>query len=185
MKKSAMGLLLGLFALSAAGAGTPARSNQLLKNGNFKETEGELATAWSPYEPGGYQHAPRLGHSAGNAISCKNADDSGISGAIQDVVLNQKVATPLVVSGWSKAADVSGDENSDYSLYVDVAYVDGTNLFARTATFPTGSHDWKKSEVVIEPAKPIKSLTVYCLFRSHRGRVWFSDVSMREKKAQK
>lgn len=185
MRKASIGALLCTMALSVAAAETPARPTGLLKNGNFKQAEGERAVAWTPYDVGGYRHAPGVGRAAGDAILCENADDTMASGASQDVALHQKVATPLVVSGWSKAADVSGAEDSFYSLYVDVAYVDGTKLSGRAATFPTGSHDWKKAEVVIEPEKPIASLSVYCLFRNHSGRVWFSDVSMNVKRAKK
>src|SRR4029453_16962749 len=82
--------------------------------------------------------------------------------------------------GWSEAENVSGSSDSDYSIYIDLVYSDGSPLWGQTAPFRTGSHDWQEREVVIVPKKPVKSLTVHCLFRAHSGRTWFDDVSVRE-----
>ena len=87
---------------------------------------------------------------------------------------------PLVVRGWSRAESVSGSPDAGYSLYVDLTYADGTPLWGQTANFRCGAHDWELRELVIAPTRPVRSLTVYCLFRGHTGRVWFDDVSLEE-----
>jgi hypothetical protein len=33
---------------------------------------------------------------------------------------------------------------------------------------------------VLLPDKPVKSLTLHCLFRGHTGKVWFDDASLEE-----
>ena len=101
-------------------------------------------------------------------------------GAAQNAQVNQQQPAPLVIEGFSKAENVSGQRDSNYSLYVDLTYQDGTNLWGQVATFDTGSHDWTLSRYIIKPNKPVKSANVHMLYRSHRGTVWFRDVKFGE-----
>ncbi len=97
-------------------------------------------------------------------------------GASQNVIVNQQEPAPLVIEGESKALNVSGASDSDYSLYVDITYQDGTNLWGQVARFDTGTHDWQFSRYVIEPTKPVRSANVHMLFRRHAGTAWFRNV---------
>lgn len=97
-------------------------------------------------------------------------------GAQQNVVLDQQEPAPLAIEGESRAVGVSGNPDSGYSLYVDITYQDGSNLWGQVATFPTGTHDWHFSRFVIEPAKPVKSANVHILLRGHTGTAWFRKV---------
>ncbi|MDQ2688540.1 MAG: hypothetical protein M3Y28_11815, partial [Armatimonadota bacterium] len=97
-------------------------------------------------------------------------------GASQFLTLNQTTAQPLLVTGWSKSDTVSGSADGDYSLYVDLTFTDGTPLWGQTAAFACGTHGWQQRQVLIVPPKPLKSATVYVLFRHHTGTVWFDDV---------
>jgi len=101
-------------------------------------------------------------------------------GASQIVEVNQTEAKPLVLSGWSKAEAVSGPQDSHYSLWVDATYQDGSPLWAQVAPFRPGTRGWEKSEFVIHPAKPLKSVAVHALFRYHSGTVWFDDLFLGE-----
>ena len=94
-------------------------------------------------------------------------------GAAQQVEVNQEAPAPLVIEGDSKALGVSGTQDSNYSLYVDITYQDGTNLWGQVATFAPGTHDWEHARFVIEPAKPVRSANVHLLFRNHGGTAWF------------
>ncbi|OGV67633.1 MAG: hypothetical protein A3K19_14625 [Lentisphaerae bacterium RIFOXYB12_FULL_65_16] len=97
-------------------------------------------------------------------------------GAAQGVDLNQDKPTKLAVEGWSKAEDVSGNSDGNYSLYVDLIHQDDSPLWGQTAVFATGTHDWEFSRKIIESDKPIKNASVLMLFRNHGGTVWFKDV---------
>ena len=97
-------------------------------------------------------------------------------GAAQNVVVDQQQPAPLAIEGESKALNVSGASDTSYSLYVDITYQDGSNLWAQCATFNTGTHDWEFSRFIIEPDKPVKSANVHLLFRGHTGTVWFRKV---------
>lgn len=151
----------------------------LLRNGGFEEVENGVAAHWGAYESG-CSVAAGAGRSGGAAIYCHNEGTTARSGARQTLVLDQKTPAPLLVRGWSRARNVDGSKSSDYSVYVDLLYEDGTPLWGQTADFNTGTHDWESQEVIIIPAKPVKSLTVYALFRRMGGEVWFDDLEVRD-----
>jgi hypothetical protein len=97
----------------------------------------------------------------------------------QAIVLNQTQPQIVRFSGWSKAQGVTGVVDADYSLYIDIKYQDGTNLYGTSASFPIGTQNWNQVLKIINPAKPIFRLLFYCLFRnSHTGKVWFDDISV-------
>jgi len=143
---------------------------------SFQTTQVE---GWSSYGEG-YGIDEEVKHWGKRSIRCE-ADTAKELGASQTVVLNQKEAKPLLVKAWSRAEGVSGEEDINYAIYVDLYYRDGTPQWALTTPFSIGTHDWEERELLIDPQKPIATLTIYLLFRrSHRGRVWFDDISLSE-----
>src|SRR5258708_30794156 len=149
----------------------------LLQNGDFERgANGQLA-GWSAARDGGIVAAAQ-GRNGSQALLCANPSETQWSGASQTLVLRRTNVAPLVLSGWSKAENVSGSSDSDYSLYVDIVYTDSTPLWGQTARFHVGTHDWQRRELVILPAKPVQSLTLHCLLRKHTGRAWFDDVTL-------
>jgi len=152
---------------------------ELLVNSDFEQATEGRARAWAP-APKGFVVAIKEGRNESRAARCDNPDGRGWYGASQTVTLNQTIAHPFLVEGWSKAANVDGSPDPDYCLYVDIVYADGSPLWGQTAVFPTGTHGWEHRERMILPEKPVKSLTLYCLFRYHRGTAWFDDVSVKE-----
>lgn len=150
----------------------------LLANGDFAAGGPGGAEHWRP-APGGCAWAAGEGRGGSPALRCESPAGEGWFGASQAVVLNRATG-PLVVSGWSKAEGVGGHVGSDYSLYVDLVYTDGTPLWGRTGNFRCGTHDWERREFVIVPEKPVGTLTLHCLFRGRAGRAWFDDVGVAE-----
>ncbi len=180
-------LLLGHLGLEAAPIWRVARARlggpERLANGNFEQLAEGRAAAWHA-APRGYRVAAGAGRAGSHALFCVNQAPSEWSGANQTVTLNQAEPVPLVVSGWSKAEDVSGAPDSGYSLYADLTYTDGTPLWGQTGDFRCGTHDWERREFVIRPEKPVKTLTLHCLLRGHTGSAWFDDVSVVEAVAE-
>ena len=156
-----------------------AQGENLLENSNFEDADGDQIREWSSYNQG-YEIARGSGRDGTTAVYCKNGRGRASSGVSQSVELNRDAAIPLVVSGWSKAQDVSGGKDSGYALYVDIVFQDDTTLWGQVGSFNTGTHDWERQEVLIMPDKPVKSINVYGLFRGHTGRVWFDDFKMYE-----
>ncbi|MFH1855930.1 MAG: discoidin domain-containing protein [Candidatus Omnitrophota bacterium] len=113
------------------------------------------------------------------AMFINKSEASGVYGARQKIDLNQKTADPIKISGWSKSEDVQGSVNSDYSLYADMTYADGTPVYGVVRNFDVGTHDWQSRELIFEPEKPIRTILLHLLFRGDRaGKVWFDDISI-------
>ncbi len=112
---------------------------------------------------------------------CDNGTDAQVQrGASQTVALNQKTPQPILAVAWSKAENVGGSRDNDYSLYLDLVYTDDEPLWGQVAPFNTGSHDWERREVMILPAKPIKTVSFHLLLRRHTGKASFRNPELRE-----
>jgi hypothetical protein len=126
---------------------------------------------------GGWQKGFRR---EGNLFVCDNGNDGQVQrGVSQRVELNQMQPEPFVASAWSKAEKVGGSRNSDYSLYLDLTYLDGTSLWGQVSHFNVGSHDWERREVLVFPEKPVKAVHFHMLLRRHTGKAWFRDPELR------
>jgi hypothetical protein len=128
------------------------------------------ASAWQPYDTGYAK--------TNDVFFCDNGTAAGRRGVCQRVELNQQTPQPIVASAWSQAREVSGGRDSDYSLYLDLQYADGTPLWGQTANFATGTHDFERREVMVLPEKPVKSVSFYLLLRGHSGRASFRDAHL-------
>ncbi|SFS88826.1 RHS repeat-associated core domain-containing protein [Marininema halotolerans] len=107
---------------------------------------------------------------------------------LQVIPLNQKTASPITVTGLSKAAGVANKTdkapNKDYSIYVDGIQDEGggkTSYKTDQANFALGTHDWQRSAVTLKPDKPLKEVRVYVLFRGNNtGTAWFDNIRVKE-----
>ena len=128
--------------------------------------------SWRPWQEGFTRD--------GELFICDNGADAQVQrGASQTVVLDQTRPEPIIASVQSKAEAVGGGRNSDYALYLDLTYQDGTPLWGQVDTFNVGSHDWEKAEVMIFPEKPVRSVAFHLLLRRHAGKAWFRDPELR------
>jgi len=174
-------LILTLFAMCSIVARAQPPAAEILRNGTFEggggsDGKGGGVPRWEPIDAG-YDIDRQTHHGGDQAIRCDNLRPTGRRGASCRVELNQTHPAPILVTGWSKADAVSGSPNPDYSVYVDLEYTDGTPLWGQSTPFRVGTHDWERKRVLIFPAKPIKTITINALFRSHSGTAWFDDFS--------
>ncbi len=153
------------------------QGKNLLRNGDVEQGAQHPIEGWSNYEKG-YGIAERQGRRSSRCIMCENSTGNERRGAVARIALDQARPIPLYVEGWSKAERVSGASDANYSIYVDCLYSDGTPLWGTNSPFATGTHGWEKVSFFVTPAKPIKSLSLYLLFRSHSGKVWFDDIKL-------
>ena len=117
----------------------------------------------------------------GEAFVCDNKTSAQAQGGlVQAVELNQKAPQPILASLWSKAQGVGGNRDLDYSLYLDLVYMDGESLWGQTASFEVGSHDWQRVNVTVFPTKPVKRVVFHMLFRSHTGKALFKSPWLNE-----
>jgi hypothetical protein len=128
--------------------------------------------AWRPWQKG-FERQEAF-------FVCDNASDANVQrGVSQTVALNQTSPEPILAVAWSKAQNVGGGRDSDYSLYLDLVYSDGSSLWGQTAAFNVGTHDWEKRQVIVFPDKPIRSVSFHILLRRHPGKAWFRDPELR------
>ncbi|QNK56726.1 hypothetical protein [Paenibacillus sp. PAMC21692] len=156
----------------------PHDSTQLLTNGGAESLSGGGASGWLGWYAG-YSVDSSVARSGTRSLTCELAT-TGECGAYQYIELNRTETKPLKVSGWSKAQTASGNVSTDYSLWVDLTYVDDSHLYGEAKAFQTGTHDWEQAAFYIDPEKPVKAVTIYALFRNKTGKVWFDDLSVEE-----
>lgn len=122
---------------------------------------------WEQWEQGYSQE--------GEVILLRNDAPGQCRGALQTVTLNQQRPEPIIASALSRAEDISGERDNDYSVYLDIVYTDGSPLWGQCARFNTGTHDWQRAEVVVMPEKPIQSVRFYLILRNRTGTAWFKE----------
>jgi len=182
-------VLLGLVALGSAceahggmamgapngPAARPPSDGEIVKRVLDAEQAGEdllKPDAWRPWQRGFARE--------GKLWVCDNGADAKVQrGVSQTVTLDQQRPEPIIAAAWSKAEGVGGGPNSDYSLYLDLLYTDGTPLWGQISPFAVGTHGWQRRQVVVFPAKPVKSLSFHMLLRRHTGKAWFRDPELR------
>jgi hypothetical protein len=176
-----------LAASLAAANGAPAmrvvragsNGTELLVNGSFEELQQGKPAYWSAWQQG-FHLTTGEGRNGSQCVVCERREGGGEFGASQTLTLNRTNIAPFVIRGWSKAENVSGGPDSGYSLYVDITYADGTPLWGQTVDFNCGTHGWEQRQFVLLPDKPVRVLTLHCLFRGHTGKAWFDDASVEE-----
>lgn len=183
-----LGLCLSLVALCAlparsavwlkAGSAAPLE-NQRLSNPGLEQTADGQAAGWGGWQAG-YQLDTQVRRNGAASARCRLAQAGTQAGVMQTATVNQTRPTALLARCWSRAENVSGSPDSNYSLYLDLEYTDGTPLWGQIATFETGTHDWQPAKVLVLPDKPVKSVTVIGLFRGHDGTAWFDDFELYE-----
>ena len=113
----------------------------------------------------------------GTEFVCDNGDDvAALRGVVWSVELNQVSAAPVAASAWAMTEQADGTPSSEYALYLDLVYADGTPLWGQLAPFDTDpATGWHRREVVVTPDKPIRRVSVYLLFRNRPGKVRFKE----------
>ena len=132
------------------------------------ETRVLAAESARPYEKGFVRD--------GDEIVVDNGDDgTRRAGANWWLKLDQKEARPFSVRTEALCErGPGGGKSRAFSLYLDLAYVDGGHLWGQVAEFaPDPSRGWRKGVVTVVPEKPVKGASVYCLYRGVPGRVRF------------
>ncbi|MDO4574993.1 MAG: hypothetical protein Q4D98_07240 [Planctomycetia bacterium] len=99
------------------------------------------------------------------------------------ITLNQKTPLPIRATAESRSEGVSGGISADYSIYIDIIYDDGTPQWGITVPF-TMKKEWESRSVEFLPVKPIRSLTMYLMFRNREGKVWFRNPTFAEARVE-
>jgi hypothetical protein len=172
----------------------PASANRLTNPG-FEGSQDTTATGWAPAGKSGYTLDAKIAHAGKQSVRVSGP----AAGARQRLELNQSVARPLILRGWSRceqpgeppaavmtigqteqAPSAAARRSADYALYVDLHYMAGGALYGQVATFDPTAAGWQFSEKIISVNQPVKDATVYLLYRHPSGSAWFDDVLLAE-----
>jgi hypothetical protein len=162
---------------SMTGAAGPSLDGTVVKDVLDMKASGEnllRADRWRPVGEGFQRKGSML-------ICDSGGNDGAVRGVSQSVELNQTRPEPIRAVAWSRAEAVARGPSaaaSDYAVYLDLTYDDGTPLYGQATSFKLGNHDWQRSQVVVLPQRPVKRLTFYLLFRKHSGRALFQDAAL-------
>ncbi len=112
----------------------------------------------------------------GGEIVCENPAGvpNASNGWMWRVHMKQTKATPFTISAESLAEAATTGLASDYSLYLDVTFMDGGKLYGQVADFAADSaRSWQRKSVEVVPDKPVNYVNAYLLYRRRAGRVRF------------
>ncbi len=151
----------------------------LNRNGDFEEVKNDRLVGVQGYG-NGYKVRTGEGRNASTAAFCDNPTGDKSLGLSWSFTISQTHPEPVTMSGWSRAENVEGSMDSDYSLYIDVIYTDGTPSWGHQVQFSTGTHDWQELKLLVIPEKEIRQISCYALFRYKKGSVWFDDITIQK-----
>ena len=91
--------------------------------------------------------------------------------------------TPVFYGGESRAENVAV---SEYCVYLDVYYADGSVTWGERADFDQGTHGWQKVCGALVPKKPVKRVEVYALCRkgSEKSRAEFRNFFLERREGK-
>ena len=145
------------------------------------ERERIVVPGWDAYAEGYRVDDDSSVDEGTRSLLLERAEGAGDRGAVQTVTLDQQTATPIWISGYSRAEQVSPGAAVNYALYADLTYQDGSNSWGHAVGYDAGSHPWQQRELVIRPAAPVKTIKLHALLRGDRtGRVWFDGLELKE-----
>jgi hypothetical protein len=154
-------------------AGEPARDGSVSKALLRADRNGK-----NLLNPAAWQALDKGFERTGDRFVCVNGSEPARRGLFQHLVLDQREPQPIVASAWSKAEGVSRAADADYSVYLDLVYNDGSELWGQRTSFLVGTHDWQRAELLVLPERPVRSLTFNLLFRGHAGKAWFRNPGL-------
>ena len=161
--------------------GSAKRGPNLLADPGFEELKDGRPVGWVNELAGDWTVDSEVRHGGQNSVRFAKASGETLYWISQSIPLDRARPAPMVVGGWSKGEGVEGTRGSEYSVWVDLQYADGSFLYGQRATFEVGTHDWQYSELPFVVSKPVRTVTVNLLFRNGlRGKVWFDDISLQE-----
>lgn len=198
----------------------PSSATNHVKNAGFEWTSGDGFLEWFSHGDLGYRRSTdgegrserSMGDDRDVGLGVVVRGDTvrgaaGVGGAWQEVVVAQENPEPLVLEGWSRiinrgetraaTAKRTGksDDPSDYSLYADITFTDGSKRWAFVVPFPgesstevtgggrldAGTSDglgWRHEYGIIDEDKPVRSVMLVLLYRHRIGEVMFDDVRL-------
>ncbi|PRP86194.1 Ras GTPase-activating protein [Planoprotostelium fungivorum] len=154
---------------------------QYVKNPSFESVTNliDISSAKAKHWEGEYKVDQDEWCNTGHTSVCAdNKTETSSTVIYQKVEINQKTPRDLLIEGWSKAEDVSGEKSEDYSVSLEVTFADGTQEKAQPrGEFSTGTHDWEQVKFTYSPNKPVKTVVIKAQLKNKFGTAFFDNLT--------
>ena len=114
----------------------------------------------------------------GNEFHCVN-NGKGSEGVFYVEYCKPPRQGKMIFSAESKAEGIPAGAKlapqGQYSIYIDIAYQDGTRKFGIIKAFTYANHDWEKVSGEFDLPKPVARINYHLLFRKAQGKVSFRN----------
>ena len=117
----------------------------------------------------------------GDTFVCENTAPTDHRGVHWSITLNQSAPVAVCASALALVERADAGDPGGFSLYLDIQYMDGSFLWGQMSAFaPDAALGWQRREVLVYPARPIRTVSYYLLFRTRAGKVTFKEPCFQE-----
>ena len=88
---------------------------------------------------------------------------------------------PIVFSGESRCEKAF---SSEYCIWLDLWYDDGTPVWQRRADWTPGTHDWEKTVGAFVPERPVKKIEMHAFLRNGEGKAEFRNLKLERREGK-
>lgn len=89
------------------------------------------------------------------------------------IVYDHPDSAPIYWGGTSRSEEAYG---TDYCVFIDIIYEDGSATWQKWAKWTGGTHGWEKTSNVFIPKKPVKKIILAAFLRHGTGKISIKDV---------
>ena len=113
---------------------------------------------------------------AADVFAAPAETDASFSGGLwRTFEYDEPTTLPVIFSGESRCEDAFA---SDYCIWLDLWYDDGTPVWALRADWPQGTHGWTRTCGAFIPARPVKKIEMHAFLRNGKGKAEFRNLKL-------
>ena len=116
-----------------------------------------------------------------SVVTASGADGIVKGGLWKTFQYDRPTKEPVVFSGASRCRNVRA---SDYCIYLDIWYDDGTPVWGERVDWTQGTHDWETIKGAFVPEKPVKKIEMHVFLRCGKGDVEFKDLALERREGR-
>ena len=119
---------------------------------------------------------------AAGAFMAFAEDCSSFKGGLwRTLTYDEPTTLPVIFSGESRAEDAYA---SDYCIWLDLWYDDGTPVWAVRADWSQGSHGWEQTAGAFVPARPVRKIEMHAFLRNGKGKAEFRNLKLERREGK-
>ena len=119
------------------------------------------------------------------AMSCAAAaaDDCDVfkGGLWRTFEYDEPTDEPIIFSGESRCEKAF---SSEYCIWLDLWYDDGTPVWQRRADWSQGTHDWERTVGAFVPKRPVKKIEMHAFLRNGTGKAEFRNLKLERREGK-